>query len=433
MLRRELKWLLARVTIPVFAALCFAFGLTADQLSIALAIPLALALVLVYRLDLTNAWVAFTVPWLAVLFFSTLDLSDFSRQVSPQTVAVIAAGLVIGLMLIPPTVPRPIGFEKRPVRKRAFRALFLVFIAFTAVNVALAGYVPLIQALTTGDSGYMDFGVKGLYGLYNAFSNAFGLTAFYFWRRDGDRAYRNAFLTVVCVFVLFVTRQNLVSLVIECFVVQNLCMRRSSRTVIALAAAAALTIFGVIGDIRIGTDIAEVAQIKESAAWLPSSVVWLYSYSYFNILNLDNTVATFVQPALDGTSLTQLLPSFVRPEGGVDDANLIEVAAFNVTSYASPIIRDFGAGGVVAVVALFALLTRRSLLATQRRSSFLATASYAVLYFCFAFSFFVNFWFYLPIIFQPVFLWMFSKALLRRPRQRTRPVPNIEHPPPAVR
>ena len=57
----------------------------------------------------------------------------------------------------------------------------------------------------------------------------------------------------------------------------------------------------------------------------------------------------------------------------------------------------------------------------RSRKRFLGVTSVAVLYFCFAFSFFVNFWFYLPIIFQLAFFWLFDAVLFVLPTKISRP------------
>lgn len=413
-------WQVGRWVFAGALVACFLVAPSSRVLCIAVAAVALVSASLLYRLNLNSAWVAFAAPWAIVLLFSALDVSEYAREVTFKTVGVVALGLSVATMLLPPNAPRIVAFDKRPIMKRRFGVTFAIFAGFTILNVLMAGYVPFIKALATGESGYMEFGVKGVYGLYNAFTNAFGLTAFYFWMRDGDRLYRNALFATIIVFVLFFTRQNLVSLAIECFVTYNLCVKRISLWKLMAGIAAGLFLFGLAGDLRIDGEIAELANIKREYAWLPNAFVWLYSYSYFNILNLDNIVTSFPIPALDGSSLIQLIPSFLRPGDGVVDDSMLEVSSFNVTSYASPVFRDFGLAGVVAVVALFALIARRCLNKAQRNGSFAATTSYAVLYFCFALSFFVNFWFYLPIIFQPIFLWLFGRSLMVHSRRRGR-------------
>jgi oligosaccharide repeat unit polymerase len=420
-------WQMGRWAYAAVLAACFFVAPSSRSLCIAVAVLTLAAASVLYRLNFNSAWVAFAAPWAIVLLFSALDISEYAREVTFETVGIVALGLAVAAVCITPNARRTVTFDERPMVKRRFAVIFAIFAAFTALNVAMAGYVPLIQALTTGESGYMEFGVKGVYGLYNAFTNAFGLTAFYFWMRDGDRLYRNALLATILVFLLFFTRQNLVSLAIECFVTYSLCVKRISPWRLGAGVAVGLFLFGVAGDLRIEGAISELANIKSEYAWLPNAFVWLYSYSYFNILNLDNVVTSFPLPAFDGSSLFQLIPSFLRPGDGVVDDSLLEVSSFNVTSYASPIFRDFGLAGVVIVVAMFSMITRRCLSRAQRDGSFAATTSYAVLYFCFALSFFVNFWFYLPIIFQPVFLWLFGRTILRRRRPgRSTPTPGSQ-------
>ena len=82
--------------------------------------------------------------------------------------------------------------------------------------------------------------------------NAFGVVAFYLWMRDGQSRYRNAFFTVILAFLLFVTRQNLISLLLECFIVYNLLVRRMSLLVLALSFAGLLFAFSELGNLRTG-------------------------------------------------------------------------------------------------------------------------------------------------------------------------------------
>ena len=53
----------------------------------------------------------------------------------------------------------------------------------------MAGYVPIVRIFSGDASGYMDFGVKGIYGLFNAFANALGLTAFYLCLQKKEKIY----------------------------------------------------------------------------------------------------------------------------------------------------------------------------------------------------------------------------------------------------
>ena len=410
-------WRASRVGAPALVFILFMLPMTNAELTSSLLVLFVGVAVAAYRADFRSVWIAFSVPWLLILGMSALDLSYLSRDISTTTMAVIVVGLLACLALCPPLRFATAPLERSPVNGRRFLACFALFMGISVLNVALAGYVPLIQGFMTGESGYYDFGVKGVYGLYNAYANAFGVMCFYFWMRDGSRRYQIGFLCVTAAFLLFVTRQNLISLVVECFIVFNLVVRRTSRLTLVTGVFGVLVVFSIVGNFRTGADISELADIRAQWKWLPDSILWLYSYSYFNLLNLDNVVTAYPAPELNGLSITQLLPSFLRV-AEVDDIGLLEVGNFGVTSYASPIFRDFGFVGIAATIGAFSLWAER-LLAVRLRSPFASVTSYSVIYFCFAMSFFINFWFFLPVIFQLFFFWAFGKWLFSPPRSDT--------------
>jgi oligosaccharide repeat unit polymerase len=375
---------------------------------------------LAYRLDFINLWVAFSMPWLMILACSVLEISDYSRPISRNTLVAVVAVLAIGLVFLPTAAMPPSKYSSKDVHVNdlTFKAVLSGFIAFTILNVVLAGYIPLFRAFLSGDSGYMDFGIKGLYGLYNAFANSFGLIAFYLWVVSGGRAlYRNSYLIVLFVFFIFVTRQNIISLLVESFVLYCLTVRRVSGFRVLALALIALFGFSILGDFRVGADIAEIAAIRDEYLWLPRAFIWLFAYCYFNLLNLDNVVESSMIPAFDGGSMASLLPSFLRPDGPDDAEALREVSSLTVDSFISPFYRDVGIWGLLLVFSLICLSARFYISRRRLGSRFVLDSGYAVLYFCFLFSFFVNFWFYLPVIFQLVFLpsiwWLLNPSSVR--------------------
>jgi oligosaccharide repeat unit polymerase len=407
---------LFRLLLPVLLAISFLFEVPSGPLA-AIWAALGVTLVLLHRADPINFAVAFVLPWTGILLFSALEISEYSREISRAAVLAVATVVAIAGTVTPALRTRSsrVISISEPTRA-SFWILLLIYAGFCILNVALAGYIPLVNAILHGDSGYMDFGVKGIYGLFNAYANALGLYAFILWLKFNRSLYKYTFFVVLLMFLIFVTRQNMISLLVECFVVYNFIIRRVAVKSMLVLSALVLIVFGYIGDLRVGQDIADIARIKEQYRWIPSSVIWLYSYCYFNILNLDNVIAISHSPVFDGSSLAQLLPSFLRPQY-LDEAELLEVSSFTVNSFISPIIRDFGLPGLAALFLLFCRvgLLYRSMV--HRKSSLLGVTGYSVLYFCFLFSFFVNFWFYLPVIFQLAFFWAFDRLL---PKVRSR-------------
>lgn len=368
-------------------------------------------LFIVYRFDLTNAWVAFTVPWFMILIFGTLGISEYSRDVSPRTITVVVSLIAIAATFVPPVrlpLARAGGGDSIAIPAR-FRALVGILLSLAVLNIAVAGYAPLIRLLLTGDSGYMDFGIKGVYGFFNAFSNALGITAFYLWMMEGKKIYRNVFMLVIGIFVLFMTRQNIISLLVESFVVYNLIRKRVPTTRIVVMVSITLFLFGVLGDLRVGTDITELAKITDDYKWVPKAGIWMYAYFYFNLLNLDNAVNAG-PPYLDFSSFSQIIPSFLRPASDHAE-DLLEVSQFTVGSFVTPLYRDLGIIGLWLLFFGFCLGIEAYRKRIRGQRTFVAITSYSVMYFCFMFSFFENFFFYLPVIFQLFFLYVFKKYL----------------------
>lgn len=369
---------------------------------------------LVYKLDVTNIWIAFALPWLLILGYSAMDLSVYSRPIGGDTILSIVLVISIGLIILPCNgIHTPLlNNYQITVKDSRFKLLLTFYIFFCLLNVLLAGYIPLLRGIMSGDTGYMDFGVKGLYGFFNAFANAFGISSFYFWLNNPQRRlYKWTYFLVLSVFFVFVTRQNMISLLIESFIVYSFLIKKIPGIRLTVIFSVVLVIFSLIGDMRVGADIAEIAKIKEDYLWIPRAFIWLYAYFYFNILNLDNVVESIPHPAFDGSSVAGLLPSFLRPEfQGAEE--LLEVSSFTVNSFISPIFFDVGFLGLAIFFVFYCSLAWFYWNKLLEKPNFLGCLGYSVLYFCFLFSFFVNFWFYLPVIFQLFFLWFFCKFLL---------------------
>ena len=61
---------------------------------------------------------------------------------------------------------------------------------------------------------------------------------------------------------------------------------------------------------------------------LPTIIVWLYAYSYFNVLNLENMITRSGAPFYDGSMWRQLLPSVLRPASV--HASYLQLTSMNV-------------------------------------------------------------------------------------------------------
>src|ERR1035438_410631 len=233
------------------------------------------------KFDYLNPLPAFLFPWMAITLFATLDLSQFARPLSGKTYGMvwgIELGALVAYYLAAQKKPPPTrGSKCETVSSGKFSALFAVYALFTIFNVAAAGYVPLIRGIQTGDTGYVDFGIHSIFGFYNAFANALGMLSYFAFLQTGRKLYLYVCLLIGMVFVLFVTRQNLLSMLLECTVLHCLMRGRIGWKKLAAGVVLMLVMFSVAGQLRSGS-IKEIAGIKDEYRNLPDSVIWIYAY-----------------------------------------------------------------------------------------------------------------------------------------------------------
>ncbi|HEY3658128.1 MAG TPA: O-antigen polymerase [Steroidobacteraceae bacterium] len=376
-----------------------------------------------YKFDYLHPTVAYLLPWLLILLFSVIPISSHARPVEEATYTVLLANMfawMLGCISSPALSPLHRNKASTPNQSTfltEFRGnfgptvavAFVILYAFAAVNVLLAGYVPLLSLVTTGDSRYWEFGVPSVYGAFLAYANALGCVAFYLYLRSGRRKYLILFLSVLVMHFAFVTRQNIATLMVEAFVIRGLLVKRFSGFTLIWSIALSLIAFSALGTLRSG-NIKEIIGVQQQFNWIPTSLIWVYAYSYFNALNIDNTIAASGAPYFDGYMWQTLLPSIFRPD--IDHGSYLEISSMNVSSYVYPVYIDIGKGVVLwtfIVGFLTAIAYRRAV--TLRR--FIDVATYSCLFFCAFLSFFTDCWLYLPVIFQLFFFWIFHMALFR--------------------
>ena len=357
-------------------------------------------------------WVALCVPWLMILAFSLVPLSEFSRPVSPETYQVVM--IFIGCYLIGTLCGRKnakVRDANLSFRSVRIGGLTAGHVAFSIANVLIAGNIPLFSAIQggQGDASYIEFGLTGVYGFYLAYSNFLGLLAFYNFLVTKQTRYLAVVGWIMFVLVIFITRQNVVSLLVEMFVLFMLLRGGLSTLRLLFYVICVLIGFSMIGGLRT-LDIRGIARIGDEWYWVPDFVIWLYSYSYFNLLNLDNMIRN-VGPSYDGGALLQMVPNFVKNALSivVKREGYLEVSNFTVSSAVSDLYADSGYFSIIAIPIVAGIVAQRLLHKWVKRFDVRALFSYCVLYFCGLFSFFVNFWFYLPIIFQIVFVYVFLR------------------------
>lgn len=370
---------------------------------------------------------SFIAPWILLYFFQLLPITIYNRTLNPITVQLISLPLVCAMIFVPyikrKKLAGPVLEElviadsavNEPVKmrysKKNYKIGFYICLLLFFANVAYSGFLPFIRLLQGGYSDYFDYGIKGVNGLFYAYANAFGVLSYYLYLKDKKKKYIINVFVIFVIFLLCLTRQNIISLMVEIAILHSIVVKPIDTKKLLIYVTILLIFFGILGESRSG-DIREIMGLKQQFYWLPTGFIWIYAYFFFNVLNLDNVVLSHNYGLFDLSSLNSLIPSFLRSNAEVEAAPL-EVVNFTISSYIQPIFIDFGLWGVVAITLAAVFVTVRAYEKAVKTRNFKTVALYVVLFFCASFSFFINFWFYLPIIFQIPFILLFNKFIVK--------------------
>ncbi len=373
---------------------------------------------LIIKVDYLKPSFALGIPYIFLLLIALIPIGYYHRDIDINTINLIIIIIIISLLysfsnIKTRVAPQTLSNRMDKIQKRVLHNNYLLTIGFfymlTILNIILAGYIPLVNGLLYGDSEYYAFGISGLYGFYLAFANFLAIFSYYAYLKTKSKIYLHVYISIIFILILFVTRLNIFSILIESMVIHNHIEKRIKFSKLLLYGIIFSICFSFIGETVRGTDIKDLARINDEFLWLPTSIIWVYAYSYFNILNLDNLINSGMYPAYDGSAFAELIPNIFRPDFG--HPRLLELGNFNVSPYIAPIYRDLGFLGCIIFTIIILYVSNYFYKKSLTENSFLYIGSFSVLYFCSIMSFFKNFWFFLPIIFQLFFIF-FGSALL---------------------
>lgn len=371
---------------------------------------------LLISIDYMSPSFSIITPYLFIILLTLLPISKYHRDIDSSTINLILTIILIGMIyIILFNIP-----TNNPVMKKGkwiilFNNYLLFLIPFyllTVLNIILAGYIPLLDGIIYGNAKHLAFGISGLYGFYLAYGNFLAIFSFYSFLLTHKKIYFNVFLSILIIMILFVTRLNVLSILIESYVIYNYVRGKVNALKVTLFFIIFILFFSLTGDYLRSVDIKELVAIKNEYLWIPNVLIWVYSYFFFNILNLDNIVTSEIYPLYDGSSFAQLIPNVIRPDFG--HTVLLEKSHFTVAPYLLPLYRDVGFIGCMLFTILIIYISLFFFKRIQISNSFFYLGIYSILYFCALMSFFNNFWFYLPIIFQVVFVLIGYSFLLKK-------------------
>jgi oligosaccharide repeat unit polymerase len=264
-----------------------AYGMTPTVMGL-ISLAILAVLLIVYHADYLHPTVAFVLPWLGIMGFSMIPISDSARELAPETYELVLSVIFVWTVFTVHAPTRGSKAEVTPIEINAppelnklglLKLAFLFLYLLAVLNAAYSGYIPLVLLLTTGKSGYADFGIPSLYGFFFAYANALGCLSFYIYLSTARKPYLSLFLSVAAIHLAFITRQHLLTLLMEAFVIRCFLRPPPSRMRLLAIAISGLVMLNFLGDLRSG-DIRDIIHISNQYNWIPGAAAWLYAYSY---------------------------------------------------------------------------------------------------------------------------------------------------------
>jgi hypothetical protein len=299
---------------------------------------------------------------------------------------------------------------------------FRVWVITAVFETIWSGGLPIIWLFQDTAKNYDTYGVPSIHGILKSLFLSLALTRFSLWVVTGEKRHLKFPMFALLWAVLLVDRSVILVSIIQYGLVylRFRSVRISTFLKIAMGAGLFVLAFGVVGDLRLKgpADLfRSLAQPSDSyPEWLPSGVLWAYIYATTPMNNLLQTMR-FVPPVhslLLPNTAALLFPSFIRSQiygNQVDDALSGQLVSntFNAsTAYIGPY-QDFGYVGVFLFSVLITFICQKYWRSRNLRGALI----FSVVTQCLILTLFYNHLFYLPIIFQVVWLSAFFMRKVR--------------------
>jgi len=367
---------------------------------------------------LLNPAFMYAATWTSVLLLYSLGLSDLLEPLKASTTVLVVGtslSFILGWALESLPYYGRLATSKIDLKllgdminsarvERRLKIIWIIFGLGISFEVAYFHAIPLLSLIGIGPAiTYAEFGFHGFHGFVNSMFFAGCIVTFARTLLGSSKRKRLLVLVTVGYPVLVMSRQVLISVLLQ-YLFVYFSFRRPSPVLFVRAGVtfiATFMAFGYLGDLRTGRDniISVGVPSFEYPDWLPSAFIWAYIYlcTPLNNVNYNIDIAPHYFPVETAGSL---IPSSIRDDflselGGVRQWDLVS-DALNVSSLLQSLLTDFGVSGAIIVTLLcgvgFSRLLRRS---TSSAGAFFAVI---VLLHGVSLSFFAN------LLFQLVFI-----------------------------
>ncbi len=213
--------------------------------------------------------------------------------------------------------------------------------------------------------------------------------------------------------ILVVSRQIIMSIVIEGIIVYCFENRKKFKNIdkkkVILLVVAAFVFFGIYGNFRTGEKAFNmVFEAREPYRNVSSIFKWAYAYLCFAINNFNNLVSMTEGGVNGGASmLNELLPTVLLKRFGFADLyspNYLVKINFTTATYLPPIYLDFGLAGIILFNFIIGFWGEQLYRKHRKNPHIKNRMKYAIYIHNIVLLLFSNFFLYLPIMIQYVYI-----------------------------
>ncbi len=335
------------------------------------------------KINLSHPFILFFLVWALTLFFYSLEITNNILGLNTNTRILLYSFFFIYFFVniisnfLQRRVHAPLIYKlsiNSNIEINLFtiiiNKIFKVWVFFSILEIILFKGVPLISVLIfkNSDLDYAKFGLPTLHGLLNALYYTFMVGNFLVYSLTKQKKYLIKIIIFIFWPILLMSRASLLWVLSEILCVYLLLNKISLLKFLKLSFFIFLFIFlfGVIGDAR-GVEDSSFKilnfvspKYENIAEKIPIGFIWVYLYATTPI---NNIVAQTNQlnPKYDfKSSAANLIPSVIRNRIYNEDDKYgfeLDNQAFNVSSFFSNFLNDFGIIGTLIMVTILFILS----------------------------------------------------------------------------
>lgn len=376
----------------------------------------------------------FNVVWLAVCFLYGFRLSpNLQAPLENRTCYLLILGNIIftiSCIVISKISIRSSNISIYKTKEITFENIqkhFWIWFSLELLETVYSKGFPIIWALQHNGKTYFDYGIPSIHG----FANAYGLiilTVLSYQLFKGSykkqsKKIMTYILIILGMYVLMLTRQVIISAIIQIFVVYCFLRKKIPVFKIIMWIFFIIIAFGLVGNIRTGYyEFLSVAEMDTKVNPMFVGFYWVYMYLTMTIANLNKLFNMTFTPLGMGYFWSIYLPTAlvnsVFKFNPTNQYDFLVTQAFNVSGYNADAYVSLGIIGIVIMSIIYGVLGGLCYKKIVRNRSMKNILYYAVYLQIIVLSFFYNQLFYLPSGFQFIIIYCLFKNISSKEEHR---------------